>query len=168
MSEEQNPTATADWMQPPEEQEGLSRFVQVVRERIWLILGVIALTTGIALLYVLTASKVYEAEADLLISPIAGTDNPAFVLAGLPQESADPTRDVETAARLATTLDVANRAVVKLDNGQSARSLLNNVRAEPVASSDIIQIVGSGNSPAEAQAIANTFAEQAVAERTEQ
>ena len=160
-------TAAADWLQPPEEQEGLTRFVQILRERIWLILGIVALTTGIAILYVVTAQKIYEAEADLLISPISGEQNPAYVIAGLPQESSDPTRDVETAARLVTTLDVADRVADKLDNDQSPQSLQQNVRAEPVAQSDIIAVTGSAGSPEEAQAIANTFAEESVAERTE-
>jgi len=160
-------TAAADWLQPPEEQEGLTRFVHVLRERIWLILGIVALTTGIAILYVVTAQKVYEGEADLLISPISGEQNPAYVIAGLPQESSDPTRDVETAARLVTTLDVANRVADELDTGQSPQSLQANVRAEPVAQSDIIAVTGRANTPEEAQDIANTFAEQAVEERTQ-
>ncbi len=158
---------TAEWLQPPEEQEGLSRFVQTLRERIWLVVAVVALTTGIAILYVLTAQKVYEAEADLLISPISGNGNPAYVIAGLPQESTDPTRDVETAARLVTTLDVANRVQDDLNTDQTPRSLLANVTAEPVAQSDLIAITGSASTPEEAQAIANSFAKEAVAERTE-
>ncbi len=163
----QSDAAAADWLQPPEEQEGLSRFVQILRERIWLILAIIALTTGIAIAYVLTAPKVYEAEADLLVSPISGEQNPAYVIAGLPQESADPTRDVETAARLATTLDVAKRVQEDLDTDQTPQSLQTSVRAEPIAQSDLIAITASANTPEEAQEIANSFAEQAVAERTE-
>ena len=99
-------TPAADWLKPPEEQQGLSRFVEVLRERAVLIAIITATTTAVAILYVLTATKVYEAEADLLISPVS-SDNPAAVIAGLIQESPDPTRDVETAARLATTLNVA-------------------------------------------------------------
>ncbi len=168
MSAEPSETpVAADWLQPPEEQEGLTRFVQILRERIWLILAIVALTTGVAILYVLTATKVYEAEADLLVSPISGDQNPAYVIAGLPQESADPTRDVETAARLATTLDVAARVAEELDTDQTSKELQESVRAEPVAQSDIIAITSSANSPEEAQAIANAFAEEAVAERTD-
>ena len=115
----------------------------------------------------LTAPKVYEAEADLLVSPISGEQNPAYVIAGLPQESADPTRDVETAARLATTLDVAERVQEDLDTDQTPQSLQTSVRAEPIAQSDLIAITASANTPEEAQEIANSFAEQAVAERTE-
>lgn len=156
----------ADWLQPPEEQEGLTRFVQTLRERIWLVLAIVALTTGIAVLYVVTAQKVYEAEADLLINPISGDAGAAYLIAGLPQESGDPTRDVETAARLVTTIEVAERVREELGTEQTAKSLLDNVTAEPVAQSDIIAVTGSASTPEEAQQIANAFAEQAVAERT--
>ena len=141
--------------------------MQTLRERRWLILGVVAATLAIAILYLLTATKIYEAEADLLISPVAGTENTAFVIAGLPQESADPTRDVETAARLATTLNVAERVADELRTGESPRDLLDKVRAEPVASSDIVAITASESTPQAAQALANTFAKEAVAERTD-
>jgi capsular exopolysaccharide synthesis family protein len=167
MSAGSDPVA-ADWLQPPEEQEGLTRFVQILRERIWLVLAIVALTTGISVLYVVTAQKVYDAEADLLISPVTatGADTTAYVIAGLPQESSDPTRDVETAARLVTTLDVAARVQKDLGTAQSPRSLLDNVIAEPVAQSDIIAVTASATTPDEAQALANSFAKQAVAERT--
>ena len=142
--------------------------MQTLRERRWLILGVVAATLAIAILYLLTATKVYEAEADLLVSPVTGTDNTAFVIAGLPQESADPTRDVETAARLATTLNVAERVANELETGESPRELLDKVRAEPVASSDIVAITASESTPEAAQQLANTFAKEAVAQRTDQ
>ncbi len=158
----------ADWMQPPEEQEGLTRFVETLRERIWLVLGTIAVTTVIAILYVATTDKVYEAEADLLISPIPATENSAYVLAGLPPPSSDPTRDVETAARQATTLEVAERVKEETGASESPRELLNRVRAEPIAQSNLIAILARENSPQGSQELANTFADQAVANRTAQ
>ena len=168
MAASSDPPASAEWLSSPEEQEGLTRFVQTLRERRWLILGVVAATLAIAILYLLTATKVYEAEADLLVSPVSGTENTAFVIAGLPQESADPTRDVETAARLATTLNVAERVVDELETGESPRELLEKVRAEPVAQSDIVAITASESTPEAAQELANTFAKEAVAQRTDQ
>ena len=155
-------------MQPPEEQEGLTRFVQTLRERLWLVVGIIAVTTGIAVLYVATTDKVYEAEADLLISPIPATENSAYPLAGLPPPSSDPTRDVETAARQATTLEVAQRVKDELGLSETPRELLNRVRAEPIAQSNLIAILARENSPEETQALANAFAQQAVANRTAQ
>ena len=50
-------------------------------------------------LYLAVADDKYRAEADLLVSPASQNDT---ALTGLPviHESSDPTRDVETAARL--------------------------------------------------------------------
>ena len=48
---------SAEWLQPPVEQEGLSRYVATLRERIWIIVAIVAITTRFAILYVLTADK---------------------------------------------------------------------------------------------------------------
>ncbi len=157
----------ADWLQPPAEQEGLSRYVETLRERIWVVILTVAITTGVAILYVATATKVYEAEADLLITA-EPSDDPT--LAGLPliRESTDPTRAVETASRLITTLDVAERVRDTLDLSDTPEGVLDDVEANPVADSNIVAVTAQGNSPAAARDLANTFAEEAVAFRTDQ
>jgi non-specific protein-tyrosine kinase len=157
----------ADWLQPPEEQEGLRRYVETIRERIWLILAVTAITTGIALLYVLTATKTYEAEADLLVSPVSG-DNPVYASLGLIRESIDPTRDVETASRLVTNAEVADRVRKRIDSSDSTQALLDKVEAAPVAQSNIVAVTASETSPEAARELANSFAQAAVNQRTTQ
>ena len=64
---------TTNWLQPPEEQEGLKRYVETFRERFWLIVVAMLITTAIALIYVVTATKTYEAEADLLVTPVTSS-----------------------------------------------------------------------------------------------
>jgi capsular exopolysaccharide synthesis family protein len=137
---ELNAPSATEWLQPPEEQEGLKRYVETIRERIWLIVTAVAITTGIALLYVATATRMYNAEADLLVTPVSG-DDPVLNSLGLIRESADPTRDVETAARLVKNRDVAARVVAVTCTQDSSRG---------------------------ARRLANAFAKQAVAERTAQ
>ena len=44
-SEESKPGYNSDWLVPPDEQQGLRRYVTTLRERIWLIVAVTALTT---------------------------------------------------------------------------------------------------------------------------
>lgn len=163
----QRRAGTADWLQPPEEETGLRRYVQTLRERVWLVAAAVVITTGIAVLYVVTASKVYEATADLLITPVPGTDT---TLSGLPliHQSSDPTRDVETAAQLVTNTDVANRVKEATDSPLSAAALLGKVTAEPVAQSNIVAVTAEGGSPTEARDLANAFAAEAVAEQTAQ
>jgi tyrosine-protein kinase len=158
---------TADWLQPPEEQAGLSRYAETLRERFWLIVLAVLITTGISILYVVTAAKIYDAEADLLITPVSGSD-PVLTSLGLISNSADPTRDVETASRLVTNIDVAERVRRQLHSSESAQALLNKVAAEPVAQSNIVAVTAHQTSPQGAQTLANAFATQAVAERTAQ
>ena len=157
----------ADWLQPPEEQEGLRRYVETIRERLWLILITVAITTGIALLYVFTATKTYNAEADLLISPVAAGD-PVTTSLGLIRESADPTQDVETASRLVTNIDVAESVRKVTHSNLSAEALLAKVSAVPVASSNFVAVTATDTSPAAAKLLADSFAQQAAADRTKQ
>ncbi len=158
---------SSDWLHPPEEQEGLKRYVETLRERFWLIVVAVLITTGIAILYVATATKIYDAEADLLITPVSG-DDPVLTSLGLIRDSADPTRDVETASRLVTNIDVAERVRQQLHTPETAQNLLTKVTAEPVAQSNIVAVTASQTSPEGAQALANAFATQAVTERTAQ
>jgi capsular exopolysaccharide synthesis family protein len=158
-------SSATDWLHPPEEQEGLRRYVETIRERIWLIVTAVVVTTGIALLYVATATKTYSAEGDVLVTPVSGTD-PALASLGLISQSADPTRDVETASRLITTVNVASRVQQALNSNRSPQSLLSSVSAVPVASSNIVALTANDSSPLGAQRLANTFVREAVADRT--
>lgn len=160
-------SSATDWIQPPEEQEGLQRYVETIRERMLLILMTVAVTTGIAILYVATATKTYDAEADLLITPVSA-DNPVLTSLGVLRSSADPTRDVETASKLVTNVNVAGRVKAAINSDRSAQSLLNSVKAEPVAQSNFVAVTASDTSPRGAQQLANAFARQAVADRTSQ
>jgi capsular exopolysaccharide synthesis family protein len=154
-----------DWLEPPEEELGLKRYVDTVRERIWLVVIALVITTLASIAYVLVTSKSYDAEADLLVTPVASDTLPNIPLI---RESADPTRDVETAARLVTNNDVARRVIAELHLTDSPEDLLKQVTAEPVAQSDIVAVTASEGSPEKARDIANSFARQAVAERTDQ
>lgn len=156
---------STDWLSPPEEQEGLKRYVETFRERFWLIVLTMAVTTGMAVLYVATATKTYEAEADLLVTPVTSND-PVLASLGLIGISADPTRDVETAARLITNTTVADGAKAQLNSPLEAQTLLAKVSAVPVAQSNIVAVTATETSPEAAKELADAFAEQAVATRT--
>lgn len=158
--------AASDWIQPPVEAEGLSRYVVTLRERIWIIVAIMGITTAMAILYVGTADKEYEASADLLVSPASLTDG-LLVQLPLIYQSSDPTRDVETASRLITNNDVAERVRRTLDVPLSAETLLGQINAEPLAQSNIVVISARAGSPEEATTLVNTFAEQAIVEQTQ-
>ncbi len=156
-----------EWRRPRLETPGLQRYVQVLRERIWVVVATLAVTTLGCAAYLATADKVYRADADLLITPVSGDDP---ILTGLPllRESADPTRDVETAARLVSSRDVAARVKAQLHLADTPSGLLNKVKSEPVAASNIVSVTSSASSPRLARDLANGFADGVVAERSQE
>ena len=160
-------TGVPRWVQPSEEQVGLRHYIEVLSERKWTIFLALLLAVAAAVVYLATASKVYEAEAEMLVTP-ASNDDPALASLPLIRESSDPTRDVETASRLITTIDVAERVRDDLAVETNATDLLGDVTAVPVAESNIIAVAAEGDSPKEAQELANAFADAAVEERTTQ
>jgi capsular exopolysaccharide synthesis family protein len=159
-------TATTGWLHPPGEQQGLNRYLETLRERLWLVLLAVVITTGAAVLYVVTADRVYEAEADVLVNPVPD-EAEVLVTLGLLRESVDPLRDVETASQLITNIEVAERAREELGTGESAESLLGDVEAKPVAESNIVSVTARRSSPELAADTANAFAQAAIDERTE-
>src|SRR3954452_821543 len=155
----------ASWLSPAVDEQGLARYATTLRERKWLILATVLVTTLAAVIYLATATKVYEAEADILITPVDSSD-PVYSSLGLIHDSSDPTRDVETASRLITTNNVARRVKVTIHYGGPSSDLQAKVTVEPVAQSNIVSIIAEGDSPRDAQRLANAFATQAVADRT--
>src|SRR2546421_11771587 len=129
-------SAGAPWRRPQSGISGLERYFRTLHERLPLIVAVTLVTTLAAVLYLAVASDQYRAEADLLVTPVSQNDT---ALTGLPliRESSDPTRDVETAARLVTSRDVAARVKSDLGLSGSVNSVLHKVTAEPVAQSNI-------------------------------
>lgn len=157
----------APWQRPRGEDYPLHRYVETLRERAWLILAVVLVTTAVALLYVVVTEKVYQAEAELLVTPVS-SDDPALAGLGTIRESSDPTRDVETAAELVTSPDVARRVARGLSLPDAPSALLDRVEVEPVAQSNIVAVTAEAPSPRGAESLANGFAAATVADRTEQ
>jgi Mrp family chromosome partitioning ATPase len=156
-----------DWLTPPEEPEGLRRYVDTIRERIWIVVIAVAVTTFIAILYVLTATKTYEGTADLLVTPLV-TDDPAIHSLPIIFESSDPTRDVETASQFVTNNEVATRVKTDQNLSDSPSTLLSKISAAPVAQSNIVAVTASADSPEQARDLANGFARATVAVRSDE
>ena len=101
---------------------GLERYFRTLQERLPLIVMVTFVTTLAAVLYLAVAEDRYRAEADLLVSPV-GQDDTTLTTLPLIRASSDPTRDVQTAAELVTSRDVAVRVKADLGLDESANSL---------------------------------------------
>lgn len=158
-------TPGSNWLPPRVEVEGLQRYLETLRERAGLIVLCVLLTTIAAGAYLSQASTVYEAESDLLITPVS-SENTAYVGLGLIHTTNDPTRDVLTASRLVTTPSVARLVNTELGVHRRPAALLQNVEALPVTQSSIVAIKARSSSPREAQRLADAFARQTVADRT--
>ena len=72
---DRGPAETGAWRRPRAEEAPLQKYLQTLRERFGLIVGVLVVTMTAALLYLAVADKVYEAEAEVLVSPV-GNDDP--------------------------------------------------------------------------------------------
>src|SRR5437764_13575361 len=129
---------------------------RVARNWLWLIVLSAAVAGGVAYALVTHATKTYEAQAQLLVSPVSG--DTALSGLGLLHESSDPGRDTETASRLVTTNGVAALVRRRLGLRQSSGSLLGQVSAEPIAQSDLVAVSARARSPRRARAIANGLA----------
>jgi capsular exopolysaccharide synthesis family protein len=165
MADQDRGDRSADWLHPRVEQQGLQRYVNTIRERIRLIVAVTLLTTLAAVGYLAVAPKVYEARSELLVTPVP-SDDPA--LSGLPiiRQSSDPTRDVETAARLIANRSVADQ-VRRAVGPDAPDPLLDHVTAEPVAQSNLVAVTARADSGAAAQKVANGFADKAITLQTQ-
>jgi capsular exopolysaccharide synthesis family protein len=100
-----------------------------------------------------------------LVTPVPAQD-PA--LSGLPiiRASSDPTRDVETAARLVANRQVAERVRDRVGPG-APDPLLEHVTAEPVAQSNVLAITAEADSGRDAQRVANEFATSSIELQTQ-
>jgi uncharacterized protein involved in exopolysaccharide biosynthesis len=126
-----------------------------VRRRAPAIVALAAVAAGAAAVYCLTATKRYEAEAELLVSPLPANDR-TFDGFGLPREGGAA---AETVARLVRTPEVAEAVEAQL-------GLRGSVSSHRVAGSQLVAVVGKASSAARAAQVANGFADALVAERT--
>ncbi len=157
---------TAMWVKPQAEKQAFSRYVSLVRTRWWLVIVTMFVAVGAAAGYLAQAEKVYEASVDILVSPI-DPDSPLVQL-GLPAESGvDPTRDVSTIARVIPTPAVAKRVKRDLGLAGTTRGLIEDVSAEPIAQSNLVNIAARGETPEFTERLANAWGRAVIAERTE-
>lgn len=154
-----------DWFAAAPESEGLPYYLSVLRSKIWFVVIIVVICVGAAIATLSQTAKVYQSSADLLITPVPG-DNAALVGLGLPGSSSDPTRDIQTIARLIKTQVVARRVIEKRALNTTPGALLKEIDATPVASSDVVSVTARAGDPQAAAALANAFATASVEERT--
>jgi polysaccharide biosynthesis transport protein len=155
------------WLKPRIEVQGAVRYLDTIRERWWLIVALTIVALAAASIYVATAPKRYQAEADLLVTPVAGGESATSGL-GLITETNDPTQTVSTAAKLVSTYAVATETRKRLGLSESPQALLNDITAEPIAQSSLVAVQAERGSANDAARVANAFATSAVTVGTNQ
>ena len=126
-----------------------------MRRRAPAIVVLVAVAAGAAAVYSFTATKRYEARAELLVSPLPENDR-TFEGFGLPRKGDAST---ETIARLVRTREVA-------DAVQAQLGLRGSVSSHRIDGSQLVAVVGKASSAGRAAQVANGFADALVAERT--
>ena len=160
------PREQVDWIRPTVDEGGTQQLLAALRSGKWFIVLATLLSLWGLALYLSRAENVYESSTDLLITP-ALTGEAVIPGVTLLSASEDPTRNVETVARLVTGPGVMRRVVRDLRLDRSPAAVRASVEASPVAESDIVTITARDSDPRVAQAIANGVGVAAVKERTD-
>ena len=128
--------------------------------RHWLVvLACMVLAIGGALAITLTATKMYDASAKLVV----GNSEPIDVVQqATSNRSLDPERDLNTWVRLVKVNEVAGPVRDKLGLSMSASQLLDKVSVSSEGNSNVIAIKVRDRVPATAAKLANAFANQYV------
>src|ERR687885_128743 len=126
----------------------MSPWLDRVRRRAPAIVALAAVVAGAAAVYSFTATKRYEARAELLVSPLPSGDR-TFEGLGLPRGA--PGAAAETAARLVRTPEIAEAVRAQL-------GLRGSVSSYRVDGSQLVAVVGKASSPARAAPPAEGFA----------
>src|SRR5918911_4976237 len=134
----------------------MSRWLDRVGRRAPAIVALAAVVAGAAAVYSFTATKRYEAGAELLVSPLPAGDR-TFDGLGLPRGA--PGAAAETAARLVRRPEIAEAVEAQL-------GLRGSVSSYRIDGSQLVAVVGKASSPARAAQLANGFAGALVVERT--
>ncbi len=154
------------WRTQPVESSGLTRYFQTLRAHLRFVVACVILALAAATLYLARTDDVYEAHAQILVQPVPSDATTQLGL-GLLRETGDPTRPLETLARIVTTDSLAQRVINELKLKDTPRTLLPRIQAAPVAQSNIVDVAARAPTPQEAQRIANGFGQGIVADRTE-
>lgn len=148
-----------------DERQGSVRYVDALKEHWLLVVALVTLAVGAAAAYSFTAENVYEANADVLVTPVAA-DDPTFIGFSLLREGDAQARPVLTAARFVTTPQVADGVARRL-RFSSREAALDSIEVTPVSQANILTITARASSPERAAQIANAFADEMISQRSE-
>jgi capsular exopolysaccharide synthesis family protein len=148
-----------------EGRQGAVHYLHALRDHWLLVGGLIAASVGIAVAYVATAEKRFEAQSEILVAPISNSDS-TFIGFQLLREGDAQTRAALTAARFVKTPRVVDAAAARL--AMEPREARKAITVTPVGQADIVTITGKASTPERAVEIADVFADETIKQRTRQ
>jgi Mrp family chromosome partitioning ATPase/capsular polysaccharide biosynthesis protein len=157
---------TASWLDPDSEENELRKYLSTLRHRGWLIVATVVLALAVAAAYVETATPVYQAQSSLLVSSVPTGGSIPSNIPGLLYQSADPTRDIQTAATIVDSITTATAVKSSLRLSASPAKILSEISVQPVSDSNVLAVTGSASTAVAAANLANAFAQQTVRVRT--
>ncbi|MGN6188780.1 MAG: polysaccharide biosynthesis tyrosine autokinase [Conexibacter sp.] len=146
------------------ERETLSAFLEVLRRRWLLIVGVVAACVIAAVVRYETGTRSYESTASVAFGNATLTEQALQVSRG----SGDPERDAATNVLIASSRDVAQGVRRQLRSPATPDTLLSAVDVEAAPNANVINITAHTSSPIFSARLANAFADQYLATETQQ
>jgi capsular exopolysaccharide synthesis family protein len=143
--------------------DGLNETLRLLRRRWPVIALVVVVCVGFAVVRRERSPKSYEASSS--VSFQNGTLSDA-ALQVQPGGSAEPQREANTETLVAHSPEVAEAVRKELNLKATGAELLNQVKVEPAANADVLNIVAKTGDPLESARLANAFARQYIAFRT--
>ena len=146
----------------PEATPHAGDYVRVLRRRAWVVAATAAAVVAVGLLYVWTASPLYEASARVLLA----RESPAATLTdtGGATEQGDPERFVQTQAQVARSESLAARVLAATGTeGRSAADVADATEVLPIAGADMLEIRVLDRDAVHATRLADEYAEQFAA-----
>ncbi|HEX4804705.1 MAG TPA: polysaccharide biosynthesis tyrosine autokinase [Conexibacter sp.] len=151
-----SPEATA-------ERESLSSFLDVMRRRWPLVLGIVLACIVAAVARYETSTRSYDATASVAFGNTTLTQSALQVQQG----SGDPARDAATNVLIASSRDVAQAVRTELRSPASPETLQSAVSVEAAPNADVINITASTDNAIFSARLANAFADQYLATETQ-
>ena len=161
MSSELSPIAAGGgpaWNVRDSQREGpLAPYVRAIRSHARVFVAIwLAVIVG-TVVGVLLRAEVYEATAQLLVTPVPA-ENSLYL--GLPvvRDAGDPTRTLQTAATLADSDEAGVEAARRLGGGWTGEEVMEAVEVEPLGESSILVVKAQTDTPEGAAMVATRFA----------
>jgi Mrp family chromosome partitioning ATPase len=141
----------------------LPRFLALMRARRRLIAGIVVSATVLALVWSLAQPDRYEANADLLFGQTTNVD--AVITGGATGTADIPDRTAATNLALASLDSVAANVKRRFPGPVTVQQLKDAVAVNAQGTSDVVTVTAEWDSPTQAAAVANAFANEIVALR---